>query len=194
MAVLLEGISVVLRTQAINEKYVGGWSAFAADVPNATLCSDGELVRVGFMHPTEVEAYCTVLEGKGLTYTSGGEAADFVLADQVHGFSLPCPWAQFGHAEVDGGTVAAARLASSSRTQIVAPPGWQYANSLSSRVDVLSPGGLSAKYRYLRQENGQEVYLNLATGKEMYLSRSEAEALSADAEETNPGRGSQKTH
>ena len=68
MAVLVEGISVIIRRRVIEEKFPGGWDAFVEDVPNETLCADDELARVGFMSPDDVKAYCKKLidvVGKG---------------------------------------------------------------------------------------------------------------------------------
>ena len=57
MAVLVEGISVIVRRDAIESKYDGGWDTFVDNVPNATLCADDEIARVGFMGPADVEAF-----------------------------------------------------------------------------------------------------------------------------------------
>jgi hypothetical protein len=46
MAALREGISVIVRRDAIDQDFDGDWPAFAALVPNSTLCTDGELARV----------------------------------------------------------------------------------------------------------------------------------------------------
>jgi hypothetical protein len=50
MAILVEGISVVIRAEAVIHRYPGGWERFRDDCPNDTLCADGELIRVGFPH------------------------------------------------------------------------------------------------------------------------------------------------
>ncbi len=60
MAVLVEGISLVVRLEALQEKIPGGWEAFRSSVPNSTLCADGEVARVGFMSPADVEAFVRV--------------------------------------------------------------------------------------------------------------------------------------
>ena len=57
MAVLVEAISVVVRREAIDRSFAGGWDSFVSLVPNATLCSDGQLARVGFMDPKAVERF-----------------------------------------------------------------------------------------------------------------------------------------
>ncbi len=54
MAVLIEGISVVVPVDVLEEKYPGGLDAYANDCPNQTFCCDGELTRVGFMTPVDV--------------------------------------------------------------------------------------------------------------------------------------------
>jgi hypothetical protein len=51
MAVLVEAISVVVRRDAIDRSFEGGWMAFVSRVPNATLCTDNQLARVDFMDP-----------------------------------------------------------------------------------------------------------------------------------------------
>jgi len=65
MAVLCEAISVVIRRDSIDAFYKGGWAAFQNDVPNKAMCTDEELVRVGFMSPDAVGAYIEKLEANG---------------------------------------------------------------------------------------------------------------------------------
>ena len=51
MAVIIEGLSVVISVDTIEARYPGGLEAFEANAPNANCCQDGELARVGFMAP-----------------------------------------------------------------------------------------------------------------------------------------------
>jgi hypothetical protein len=76
MVVLIEAISVVIRRNEIEASYPGGWKSFAADAPNSTLCADSQLARVGFMQPSDVQAYVSELERSGLVYEEGGSAKD----------------------------------------------------------------------------------------------------------------------
>lgn len=97
MAILIEGISVVIRAEALLKKYRGGWNAFLAIVPNNTLCSDNELTRVGFMTPQDVGAFVNKLEQAGLEFLRSGNAVDLVVVDQLRGSTTPCrynhnPW------------------------------------------------------------------------------------------------------
>ena len=64
MAVLIEGISVIVRRDAIESRYRSGWDGFVADVPSATFCADEEIARVGFMHPVDVEAFIEGLQAE----------------------------------------------------------------------------------------------------------------------------------
>jgi len=49
MAVLAEGISVIVRFDAIARLMDDEWANFVAIVPNRTLYGDNELVRVGLI-------------------------------------------------------------------------------------------------------------------------------------------------
>ncbi len=51
MAVLAEGISVVVRLDAIERLMEDDWANFVAIAPNQTLCCDNELARVGSARP-----------------------------------------------------------------------------------------------------------------------------------------------
>ena len=53
---------------SIDKYFKGGWVKFQNDVPNSTMCTDGELVRVGFMSPTGVQEYVESLEIGGLQF------------------------------------------------------------------------------------------------------------------------------
>ena len=101
MAVLVEAISVAVRLDAIDARFVGGWAAFLASVPNRTLCADADLARVGFMAPEDVLAYVTELEAGGLVYLCKGEAQDLAVLDQLHGPTVNAPWLDFGTIYVD---------------------------------------------------------------------------------------------
>ena len=56
MAVLAEGISVLVRLDAIAGLMNDDWSKFVAIVPNQTLCCGNALARVRFMGRKDVGA------------------------------------------------------------------------------------------------------------------------------------------
>ena len=68
MAVLVEGISVLVRKDAIQDKMTGGDARFRLLIPNATFCEDDQLARVGFLNPTDVGTFIDELQDVGLTF------------------------------------------------------------------------------------------------------------------------------
>jgi hypothetical protein len=172
MAVLVEGISAVVRVEAIRDRYPGGWPAFQAGASNGTLCSDDELARVGFMVPDDVEAFIKSLELASLRFLTAGSARDCVVVDQIRGPTVPCQWIEFGRVPVDGGQVAACRLAGSESNLLMTPDGWVYAGSLSQTFGFVPSGAEAKSLTFLRYKEGLDVYLNRATGKEVFVARS----------------------
>lgn len=171
MAVLVEGISVVIKAEAITDKYPGGWEQFQQDVPNQTLCADGELARVGFMTPDDVERYVAKLEAKGLIFRAEGSAVDLAVVDQQRGFTLPCDWAEYGHVHIDEQRtqrVAACRRTGSQQRIVSYPEGWEYENSLSKDFHFVQTGDVERELEFIRKEAGVSVYRHLPTGKTVY--------------------------
>ena len=173
MAVLIEAISVVIKADAVLSAFSGDWEAFKKIVPNETLCADNEIIRVGFMAPDDVQAFIEKLESYGLRFLRDGKALDIAVADQQRGFSTECSWAEFGHVNIGHGKqrVAACRLVGSTLNQTVTPPGWEYENSLSASFAFVPTEHAEKGMKYLRHENGLDVYLNPITGEEVYVGR-----------------------
>jgi hypothetical protein len=67
--------------------------------------------------------------------------------------------------------VAACRLVGSEITQVAIPPGWSYEKSLSASFEFTFNEHVNKVLKYLRHENGIDVYLNLITGKGVYAGR-----------------------
>ena len=135
MAVLIEAISVVVRSEPLLDRFGNDWERFKNEVPNQTLCADGEIVRVGFMVPIDVQRFVEGLERHGLQYLREGRSVDLVVVDQIRGPMVPCDWIEFGHVSVGSGRqnrVAVCRLKGSLATQVVMPEGWQFESSLSA--------------------------------------------------------------
>jgi hypothetical protein len=175
VAVLVEATSLIVRVQTIHVRYPGGWSAFIEKIPNNTLCSDNDLARVGFMNPDDCRCFVGSLESVGITFVKDGQSRDIVVADQMRGFTVPCDWADFGRIELKPGqTVAAARLRGTKSRQVFCPDGWKYENSLSGQFGFVPTGQEDKSLKFLRHENGLDIYLNLLTGKEVYTGRIDA--------------------
>lgn len=205
MAVLCEGISVIVRRDSIDERFTGGWAAFEELVPNATLCSDGELARVGFMNPDSVEDFVSELEVRGLTFDAdefrdAAEAfgvpeneladelnrEDIAVVDQVRGPTRPCAWLEFGRFPMGQSPVdkvsmcwlfegerilGEAHYFKEKSMQLHAPTGWRYEGSLSQKFGFVPTEDFDDRLTYLRSEAGLDVYLDRATGKEVFVGR-----------------------
>lgn len=177
MAVLLEATSVIVRNAAIERIVQGDWARFEAIVPNRTGCSDGELSRVGFMHPDDAQAFVEALERFGLTHwDAAGAALDFVVADQRSGARGSCPWLEWSTVPMDsaGGHIRVVRLKGSTNPDYFTPNGWAYEGSLSQRGGSLEPGN-ARQFRFLRREGDSDVLVDLKTGHEVYVARARRE-------------------
>lgn len=174
MAVLVEGISVIIRREAIAEKFPGGWYAFEHDVPNRTLCADDKLARVGFMSPEDVKSYVEHLEKHGFFYLKNGKAIDLVVVDQIRGLAAGCDWVEFGHVQIDGSCdkrVATCQTVDGGVKTLFTPEGWKFENSLSQRFGFVPSGQGEKTLKFLRHENGVDVYMDLITNEEIYIGR-----------------------
>jgi hypothetical protein len=172
MAVLVEATSVIIRVQAIHDRYPGGWQAFVQEMPNQTFCSDNEMARIGFMTPDDCKTTVDGLGRHGIIFLKDGKSQDLVVADQLRGFTVACDWADFGRFEIGPGqTVSAAQLRGTKNRQVFCPDNWKYEGSLSQQFGFAPTGTEHKSLRFLRHERGLDVYLNLVTGKEVYIGR-----------------------
>lgn len=144
MAVLVEGISVIVRRDSINRSYQGGWDGFVARVPNSTLCSDAQLARIGFLDPASVKTFIGQVESCGLVFMAEGKCVDITVVDQQRGPTMPCDWLEFTRLPMDGGHVGACWLFEGPRSaagvhlpgrqlQLATPVGWTFKGSLSEQ-------------------------------------------------------------
>jgi len=144
MAVLVEAISVVLRRASIARSYPGGWDGFVEAVPNATLCYDDDIARVGFMSPPDVERYVTDLQRCGLQFLHQGKYVDVAIVDQSRGLVSECEWLEFGRFPIGGDQISACwafdgpRMGAGIHMQgtsmeISTPPDWKFEGSLSQQ-------------------------------------------------------------
>lgn len=175
MAVLVEGISVIFRVDAIEGKYPGGWEGFAKDCPNNSLCADGDLARVGFMSPKDTKRFVSSLASRGLTYLDDGEAVDLVVVDQQRGLAAPCDWTELGEVPAPGTEsehVVACRAAGSEEQLLMTPDGWTYEESLSANFTFTDTESVPDRLEFLRHEDGVDVYRDKETGEEVYVRRS----------------------
>jgi hypothetical protein len=178
MPVLLEAYSVLIRHKAAAAKYSGGWAQFARDVPNNTFCADGEIIRVGFMNPTDFSVYIELLKQRGLMHLDGdGHAVDVAVVDAGSGPRQPCDWLEFGDAAVkkvptagvesNEGSIIWARLKGSQSLAVSLPKNWQGPQQLR----LVDPQAVNKNLRFLRSDGNVDVFEDLETGKEVYVGR-----------------------
>jgi hypothetical protein len=185
MAVLVEAISVIVRRDAIDRRFNGGWKAFVSRVPNETLCTDGLLARVGFMDPKSVGRFVEDLRADGLEFIRAERCADIVVIDQQRGPTMPCDWVEFARIPFGeaGGKVSAAWLFEGPRAatgihfpslkmDFTTPAGWEFEGSLSERFQFVSTDDPGMRYKCLRTDSRIDVFLDQATGKEVFRSKS----------------------
>ena len=56
---------------------------------------------------------------------------------------------------------------------VVTPPGWEYDKSLSSSYGFVPNEHIEKGLKFLRHENGLDVYLNPLTGEEVFVGRTD---------------------
>ncbi len=146
MAVLVEGISVIVRGRPLKALGKGYWMRFRLQTPSGTLSADGELFSVGFLSASAAMEYVFDLVGLGLTYWNGETAEDISVVDMLRGPLLDTPWLQFaklGTADTPEDKVAVCWLYEGPRIggsgtylpsenmEIATPKGWAYEKSIS---------------------------------------------------------------
>ena len=125
MSVLIEEISIVVRIEAIIEKYAGGWEAFLDACPNETLCHDHELVRVGFTLPDDASAFCDELERRGILTPRTGSTEDMTLIEPWRGAPQQANWLVLSMARIDESTeVLCARHPAGESSKLMLPREW----------------------------------------------------------------------
>lgn len=177
MAVLIEGISVVIRWPSIVSKFAGGPKSFLASVPNQTMCSDSELVSIRFMAPPDVQSYVEFLCRHGLTHKLNNKAVDVVAVDQIEGIMTDCDWLNFGEIHWQNNPDQPVSVCGAEPTRqhrVFFPPNWVYENSLSAEFNFVEGQSLPEHMKFLRHENGVDVLLDTNTGIEHYMGRSSA--------------------
>ena len=180
MAVLVEAISVIVKTSSIHDKYRGGWEAFKKDCPNRTLAADGELARIGFTDPRHVRVLVERFRMIGLVLAGDAKESDFCVVDQLKGSTTACEWIDVGTVPVDSDdarTVTAARLKGSQSKIFMKPDGWVYDGSLSQKPRFVNALDVLQRLKYLRTEGDVDVFWDPAEGREVVTPRVPGEDL-----------------
>jgi len=123
------------------------------------------------MTPSDVESYVRDLEGYGLQFQVDGKARDIAVADQLRRMTTPCDWLEFGHVDLEAGSKqgAACRLKGSTSEALITPEGWQFEGSLSQTFGFVRSERVDRSLKFLRHQNGMDVYLNELTEEEVFV-------------------------
>ena len=166
MAVFCEFISLIIRRDSIDKYFPGGWKRFVLEVPNRSMATDGEVVRVGFMNPADTNIYLEFLKGEGLQFRQSGdrEIDDISDLDQFMGHRDDRQWLEFGDRVFNESKYFCAWKKGSSIDTIARP------SDASQMMINVSPEIFNERFKYLRTENGVEIYSDTKyTQRENYL-------------------------
>jgi hypothetical protein len=172
VAVLVEANSIIVRVQAIRERFAGGWAAFADDVPNSTLCCDDDIARVGFMNPNDGSDYIDRLVRFGLVFQRGEQCQDIAVALQGSGLAVACDWLDYGGIEIaPGQSVWAVWMRGSDSRRVFCPERWSFERSLSRQYVAVPAQHVGTSLTFLRHENDIDVYRDALNGQEVFIGR-----------------------
>jgi hypothetical protein len=137
MAVLVEGVCLLLRCDAVERLYPGGVAALADACTAEAVCADEELMALTFEDSDAAEDYLAELEQYGFRHLVDDMAVDAVLADPHLGPISPCGWAEYGQATLEldpKKRVAWCAMPGADVSDLCVPKGWRFTGSLSEAL------------------------------------------------------------
>ena len=167
MAVIVEGLSMLLRCSSISQQYKGGLQAFVGGLHEGRLCADGELLAISLDRSEQVDSYLLQFKRKGLH-----AGVDLAVADQIFGLSSPCEWLEVQRIywnQLPSQPIMIASLNNSQFEGVATPADWEYAQSLSKKIRLMDGVALPEQVTYLHTENGMDVLRENTTGDLLYV-------------------------
>ena len=165
MAVFCEFISLIIRRDSIDKYFPGGWIRFVSELPNQSMATDGEVVRVGFMNPIDSSIYLDFLTDEGLQFmeSSGREIDDIIDLDQFNYALDQSSWLMVGDRIFDEQKYFCCWLKGSSIETL--------ANHLNVKRMFMIPYSMTPhefvnRYAFVRSENGLDIYTDIYTNSE----------------------------
>jgi hypothetical protein len=140
VAVLVEGVCLLLRCEAVERLYPGGVQALADACTAEAVCADDDLMALTFEDSDAAEEYLAELEQYGFRHLRNDMAVDAVLADPHLGPVSPCGWAEYGQATIDSDPnkrVALCAMPGAEVSDLCVPKGWQFKGSLSEALELV---------------------------------------------------------
>jgi len=160
MGVLLEGISIIVRNDALESRYPGGVEGLRADCPNGSFCTDGTLSRAAFMDERDAACFIGLLLAHGLELGEQGAADIAVFA---HGGRLrqPCLWLEM---EVNRDGLPICWLAGTKPGRIFVPDYFDLSDC-AGRHYRLSATEWARRFERIGSKDRVDFYRDRRTGK-----------------------------
>lgn len=170
MAILIEALSLVIRVQAIDSKFQGGWDAFVGRFGGPYLCTDGELARLSATSGAEAMDLAAMLEGYGLVFRDGaGVHQDMIIVEQLRGPAADCDWLEWGSVIKHGFPLSVARMAGSFENEVATPPNWAFDFSPSDLHRRVEKHDLPKDARYVGHNQGLHIYAEPNSPRRLYV-------------------------
>jgi hypothetical protein len=168
MSVLVEAFSIIVRKITLQQKYPGGLPRYQEECPNRTFCMDEYLTRIGFMAGADASSFVGSLQVKGLVFSQNGRFIDIAVVNQRTGLTAGCDWLQFDKHLVG---FSICWLVGTEPGKVAVPEGWELENSLSKKSNFIDNRDADQRLKFLRHADGNDVFLDAETGKEVYVGR-----------------------
>ncbi|BCN93589.1 hypothetical protein THMIRHAM_13740 [Thiomicrorhabdus immobilis] len=170
MAVLIEGYSIVInKEQALkNQKALDALGSVEGTLHPTAICSDEDLLRIGFLDLKQANEFLAALEGGGLETSK-----DMVMLTQFGESEMPCDWLSTQFTKLKDNTLIclASKVSSKPVKGVAMPKGWSLETSLLKRYYEERINYMHEGYRLLREEPMHSVYKHNQTGNEVRLLR-----------------------
>ena len=160
MSILVEAITVVFMNATADRHIQGGVNSVQTIAPNSTFRTDGLISAISFMDPESTGHFVDTLLNIGMEFVEDGVAQDIVVLDQHRGPTAQCDWIGFNQ-NADGNSIA--WLVGHPQGDMAVYDNWPPNNDLMFR-----DGQVGETMKFLREEDGLDIYLDLETGQECF--------------------------
>lgn len=168
MAVLVEGYSIVINKSHVlkNQKALDTLGSVEGTLHPTAICSDKDLLRIGFLDLKLANEFIAALEGGGLV-----PSKDMVMVTQFGEQEVNCEWLTIQFTKLKDGTLIclANKASVGAINSIAMPKGWSLDISLLKRYYDERIHYMHEEYRLLREETMHSVYKHNETGEEIRL-------------------------
>jgi len=158
MAIIIEGISVIVKDSAIQERFRGGFKKFYQTIPNRTHSYHDRIHRIVFMASKDVLSYIEFLKKHRLRFLENGECIDIAVVDMLKGPLEECPWLGFSRKNFFKGMTEFKRCDADFSVVWYQEPGRGYGIPCDrlGRVDIASHAGWTPDNAFQEWEYVQE--------------------------------------